>query len=138
VNGWFFAHAGNTAGQSIPSLERQFRAAVDANDWGAPFLIGTSSILEAQKWWKEGAVDADLAALHARHIVFGHDPGAFDQPGRIATAMAGKLFRIDVGMSPAIDYSAGALLIVHREGATEEASSLDPSGQRTRIWHGPA
>ena len=139
VNGWFFAHGGNTAGQSITALGQQFRTSVDANDWGAPFVIGDNSILEAQKWWKkQGTVEADLAALHARHIVFGHDPGAFDQPSRIATAMAGRLFRIDVGMSPAVNYSPGALLIIHRVSATEQASSLDASGHQTMIWQGPA
>jgi hypothetical protein len=138
VNGWFFAHGGNTAGRSASALAQRFRAAVDANDWGAPFLIGDDSILEAQKWWKQGGVEGDLAALQARHIVFGHDPGAFDQPGRIATGMGGTLFRIDVGMSPAVDYSRGELLIIHRVGAIEQASTLDPSGQRKAIWNGPA
>jgi hypothetical protein len=138
VNGWFFAHGGNTAGRSASALAERFRASVDANDWGTPFLIGDDSILEAQKWWKQGDVDADLAALQARHIVFGHDPGAFDQPGRIATAMGGKLFRIDVGMSPAIDYSQGALLIIHRANGGEQASTLDASGRRAVIWNGPA
>ena len=138
VNGWFFSHGGNTAGRSTSALGQRFRASVDANDWGAPFLIGDDSILEAQKWWKQGGVDADLAALQARHIVFGHDPGAFDQPGRIATALDGKLFRIDVGMSPAVDYSHGALLIIHRANGGEQASSLDASGRRMVLWNGPA
>lgn len=138
VNAWFFAHAGNTAGASVAEIARAYREAVDGGHWDSPFLIGDDSILEAQKWWKRGDLDRSLGALGVRHLVFGHDPGAFDQPGRMTTKKDGKLVLIDVGMSPAIDYSAGALLVVHRRGGEEEAASVDATGRRTVLWRGPA
>jgi calcineurin-like phosphoesterase family protein len=137
INSWLFAHAGNTSGASTAALSASFRAAVDAGDWGAPVLLGNDSILEAQKWWKAGSLDADLAAAQVRHIVFGHDPGAFKLPGQITQRFDGKLFLIDVGMSPAVDYSKGALLVIHRKGAGEEAVAVDPSGRATPLWSGP-
>jgi len=136
VNSWFFCHAGNTSGIVTAELGRQFQAAVDGGHWDSSFLIGDNSILEAQKWWKKGNLDANLAGVQAHHIVFGHDPGAFDQPGRIAQQMRGKLFLIDVGMSPAVDYSKGALLQIHRAAGAEEVSSIDPSGRKTPVWKG--
>jgi hypothetical protein len=137
INSWLFAHAGNTSGATTAALSASFRKAVDADDWGAPFLLGDDSILEAQKWWKAGSLDADLAAVRARHIVFGHDPGAFKQFGQIAQRFDGKLFLIDVGMSPAVDYSKGALLVIRGKGAGEEAVAVDPSGKATPLWSGP-
>ena len=137
VNSWFFAHGGNTSGLAVAEIARQYREALDGGRWGSSFLLGEDSILEAQKWWKGGDPAGNLTALGARHLVFGHDPGAFKQPGHIAEQFGGKLFLIDVGMSPAVDYSQGALLVVHRSGASEQASSLDPSGRRTSLWQGP-
>ena len=136
VNSWFFAHAGNTSNASTAEIARQYRQAVDGGQWGSSFLIGDDSILEAQKWWKGGDIAASLAALAARHVVFGHDPGAFKQPGRMAQQFDGKLFLIDVGMSPAVNYSEGALLVVHRSGGSEQAVSVDASGRRTTLWRG--
>ena len=128
VNGWFFSHGGNSNGMSVSALAVAYRKAVDAGDWGAELLVGRDSILEAQKWWKAGALEANLAALGVRHIAFGHDPGAFDTPGRIAQKFDGRLFRIDVGMSPAVDFSNGALLWIHPGSRGEEATSIDASG----------
>ena len=135
VNGWFFAHGGNSGGLSVTALADAYRKAVDASDWGAELLVGKESILESQKWWKaEATVDADLTALGARHIVFGHDPGAFDPPARIGHRFEGKLFRIDVGMSPAIDFSKGALLLIQATKSGEEVSSVDSSGAQVKLW----
>jgi hypothetical protein len=138
VNSWFFAHAGNTSGASSSEIARRYREAVDGGQWGSKFVIGDDSILEAQKWWKGGDLDASLAALGARHVVFGHDPGAFKEPGRMAERFGGKLFLIDVGMSPAVNYSEGALLVVHRSGNTEQTVSVDARGRRTTLWQGPS
>ena len=121
----------------VPALAQAYRKAVDAGNWGAEFLVGNTSILEAQKWWQAGTLDANLKALGARHIVFGHDPGAFGGPGRIAEKFDGKLFRIDVGMSPAVDYSHGAILLIHSAGTTEEVASIDAAGKRSPLWTGP-
>ncbi len=138
INDWFFVHGGDSGGRSLGALSDAFRKAVDAKIWGADVLIGKGSILEAQKWWKEGALDTNLAGLGVKHIVFGHDPGAFDEPGRIAEKFDGKLFRVDVGMSPAVDLSHGALLLIHHtEKGGDQAYSIDVSGKRRPLWPAP-
>ena len=88
IDGWFFSHAGNSAGESAPVLTRLFQQIVDTpprpgrSRFDDPFLVGPSSILEQQLWWTAGkggsstaVIDVNLAALPALHTVFGHDPG---------------------------------------------------------------
>jgi hypothetical protein len=137
VNGWFFCHAGSTSGMSLTQIGDHFRAVVDSGRWKNPFLIGDDSLLEARKWWKGDADDKDLAALPAAHIVFGHDPGAFRDKGTIQTKN-GRLFLIDVGMTPEFDYSKGALMLIDRKDGLDVATSLDASGARREVWRGPA
>ena len=137
VNSWFFAHAGSTSHLSLTQLGDRFRGVVDSGRWKSPFLVGDDSVLEARKWWKGDEDDRDLAALPARHIVFGHDPGAFRDKGTIQTKN-GTLFLIDVGMTPEFDYSKGALLLIDRVGDLDVATSLDASGARREVWRGPA
>lgn len=141
INDWFFAHAGNTSGKSIAELAEKFRHEVDQGDWGSHFLIGDDSLLEAEKWWKHDGqsvrlLDDYLTALNARHIVFGHDPGAFHNKGEIGAEEDGRIFLIDVGMSPAIDYSKGALLLINTSGSEAIATSLDANGRRNQVWRG--
>jgi Calcineurin-like phosphoesterase len=137
VNGWFFSHAGSTSGMSLTQIGDHFRAVVDSGRWKNPFLIGDDSLLEARKWWKGDVDDKDLAALPAAHIVFGHDPGAFRDKGTIQTK-GGRLFLIDVGMTPEFDYSKGALMLIDRKDGLDVATSLDASGARREVWRGPA
>ena len=137
VNGWFFSHAGSTSGMSLTQIGDRFRAVVDSGRWKNPFLIGDDSLLEARKWWKGDTDDKDLAALPAAHIVFGHDPGAFRDKGTIQTKN-GRLFLIDVGMTPEFDYSKGALMLIDRKDGLDVATSLDASGARREVWRGPA
>jgi hypothetical protein len=138
VNGWFFCHAGDSGGQTVPQLADSFRQAADTGKWSSHFLIGRNSILEAEKWWRDGAaIDRDLAGVKAAHIVFGHDPGAF-QKGVIEEKFEGRIFRIDVGMTPSVNYSQGALLLIDRQGGTDVATSLDAGGTRKELWRGPA
>jgi len=137
VNGWFFCHAGSTSGMSLTQIGDRFRAVVDSGRWKNPFLIGDDSLLEARKWWKGDMDDKDLAALPAAHIVFGHDPGAFRDKGTIQTK-GGRLFLIDVGMTPEFDYSKGALMLIDRKDGLDVATSLDASGARREVWRGPA
>ncbi|HVD76296.1 MAG TPA: metallophosphoesterase [Vicinamibacteria bacterium] len=138
VNGWFFCHAGDSGGQTVPQLADEFRQTVDGGKWTSRFLIGNKSILEAEKWWQDrSAIDRDLAGVKAGHIVFGHDPGAFTK-GRIEEKFEGRIFRIDVGMTPSVNYSKGALLFIDRQGGTDVATSLDADGTRKELWRGPA
>jgi hypothetical protein len=137
VNNWFFCHAGDSGGLTVPQMADDFRQTVDAGKWGSRFLIGTRSILEAERWWQDrSAIDRDLAGVKAGHIVFGHDPGAF-RKGQIEEKFGGRIFRIDVGMTPPVNYSKGALLLIDRQGGTDVASSLEADGARTELWRGP-
>ena len=138
VNSWFFAHGGSTSGMSLTEIGDRFRAVVDSGRWKSPFLIGESSLLEARKWWKDDVEKRDLAALPATHIVFGHDPGAFREKGTIQARDKGRLFLIDVGMTPEFDYSKGALLLIDRKDGEDVATSIDASGARREVWRGPA
>ena len=139
INDWFFAHAGNTTGKSISELSAGFRQVVDAGDWKSKLLIGDRSLLEAREWWKhEGGkkelLDGYLQVLKAKHIAFGHDPSAFHNKGEIGQELDGRIFLIDVGMSPAIDYSHGALLLIDRSGRKTIATSLDAQGMKKELW----
>jgi len=141
VNDWFFAHAGNTSGKTIDELAAKFRREVDQGSWRSRFLIGDDSLLEAEKWWKQKSqttrlLDDYLRTLNARHIVFGHDPGAFHNKGEIGQEEDGRIFLIDVGMSPAIDYSRGELLLMSKNGNKQLAVSLDAEGKKREVWRG--
>ena len=141
INDWFFAHAGNTSGKTINELAGAFRTAVDQGEWGSAFIIGDDSLIESQEWWKgEGKakdlLDDYLSALKCKHIVFGHDPSAFHNKGEIGQEKDGRIFLIDVGMSPAIDYSKGALLLISTSGNEVVATSLDAEGKKREVWRG--
>ena len=137
VNGWFFVHAGHTGGQSVQQIADGYRKVVDAAKWKSKSLIGPDSMIEAEKWWEDRpGIDRDLAGLGAAHIVFGHDPGAFKE-GQIVEKYGGRIFRIDVGMTPSVNYSKGALLLIDRQGGEEVATSLDADGNRIQLWRGP-
>ena len=139
INDWFFAHGGNTSGKTMAELAAGFRRAVEQGDWGAAFLIGDDSLLEAQKWWEQDGkpkilLEHYLAALGVGHIVFGHDPGAFHNKGQIGQEQDGRIFLIDVGMSPAVDYSKGALLLINSDHNEVVATSLDADGIKKELW----
>jgi hypothetical protein len=142
VNRWFFAHGGDSAGRTMAEWTQIYRNAVDKGDWGSSTLLGQNSILVDQKWWRDGArVDSNLKALGVDHIVFGHDPGASlpnkSPRGIIRPRAEGRVFPIDVGMSPAVDLSLGALLLVDQEGPLEIATEFTAEGNRNEIWRGP-
>jgi hypothetical protein len=138
VGSWFFAHAGNTHGRSLPDLEAALRTGVGANDYHDDEIIGGESLLESRGWYAGDDATAMRygAALGAKHIVFGHQPDALGPRGQIAVAYAGALFRIDCGMSPDVDDSQGRMLRVRREEALEIAESLDPEGSAHEVWRG--
>ena len=138
IGDWFFAHAGETHGQTIVDLEQGLRAGLIANDFRDASIIGADSLLEARAWWESapGLAQRDADALAVAHIVFGHTPDALGPRGAIATGEGGVLFRIDVGMSPAIDDSAGALLEIIHDSNNEVATELRADGQRSALWRG--
>jgi hypothetical protein len=154
VDGWFFSHAGNSDGDTAAKLTTKFQTLFESKDAaGVPlvfsdsFLAGSNSLLEANLWWETSRgstaeIDADLVALPARHIVFGHEPGEVDFPddrqghrdrGTMVMRYEGRLFLVDVGMSSAVGYSSGALLRITRDG-TERATALYPDGTSRPLW----
>lgn len=156
IDGWFFSHAGNSAGESATVLAQLFQKVVDTppapgrSRFDDPFLVGSRSLLEQQLWWTAGkggnstaVIDVNLAALPALHTVFGHDPGKIEFPddpqgsrpsGELVTRYGGRMFLIDVGMSAAIGYSAGAMLRISRENGADQASVLLPDATSRPLW----
>lgn len=140
IGAWFFSHAGQTHGRSATELARALEAALVANDFRDDEIIGADSILEARGWWETSAnvALADATALAVAHLVFGHTPDALGPAGAIAVGEGGVLFRIDVGMSPAVDNSEGSLLEVVHDGSAEVATELRADGSRVPLWRSPA
>ncbi|MEO8845385.1 MAG: metallophosphoesterase [Kofleriaceae bacterium] len=140
IGDWFFSHAGDTHGQTIAELETTLRAGLVANDFRDPSIVGSDSILEARAWWEgaAGLATTSADALGVSHVVFGHTPDALGPRGAIATGESGVLFRIDVGMSPAVDDSAGSLLAITHDAADELATELRADGGIVELWRGPA
>jgi hypothetical protein len=119
---WFFSHAGNTRGLTLAALEADIRTDVSARGFGGRSLAAPNSILEAELWWETAdpaaTVDACLSGLPAKHLVFGHDPAALGQKrGAVGQLLDGRLFPVDAGMSPAVNDSQGALLLIERDAA---------------------
>jgi hypothetical protein len=152
VDEWFFSHAGNAQGLSAQAIGQQFKQLFDAGTFSDAFLIGPDSVLEAREWWTTGTssidvIDADLAALPAGHVVFGHEPGKVTFPddpagtrhaGEMAMRYEGRLFLIDTGMSYAVGDSFGAILQIVRGqgGAASTATAVFPDGTTTELWSG--
>ncbi len=138
IGRWFFAHAGDTHGRSIAALEGALRAGVLAHDYGDNEIIGADSILESRDWYANDATAGTryAHALGATHIVFGHEPSALGARGAIAVGQEGALFRIDCGMSPGVNDSAGAILRVRADNGLDIAESLEPDGTVREIWRG--
>ena len=140
IGDWFFAHAGQTKGRSVAALEQALEAGLVAHDFRDPELVGSTSLLDARDWWKAptGVAQRNALALEVAHIVFGHTPDALGPSGSIAVAENGVLFRIDTGMSPAVNDSRGALLEVLHDGPDEVARELRADGSTRDLWRGPA
>jgi hypothetical protein len=136
VGGWFFSHAGNTGGRTLPALEAALRAAVTAHDYNDPEIVGSDSILEARDWWtaSAGVVATNARALGVQHFVFGHTPSALGARGAIALDGQAALFRIDCGMSPGVGDSQGSLLRVRVDAGHEVAEALTADGQVRVLW----
>ncbi|HWE02683.1 MAG TPA: metallophosphoesterase [Tepidisphaeraceae bacterium] len=105
IGDWFFCHAGNTGGKTLPQLEAELETDLADKGYATPFLMDPNSMLEARMhprpWWtgtsdpslheskKHLATTAvnsrrvpvpptlksDVTALGARHLVIAHQPG---------------------------------------------------------------
>jgi hypothetical protein len=140
VDGWFFSHSGNPGGMSASAIAATYTQLVGQEAWGDPFFLDPNSIVEARNWWPATGtaafLDGYLAALPAKHIVFGHSPPTFQSPpsGNLEMHVQGRITLIDVGMSSAVNDSTGKLLRVDQPGrAGEAANQIDPAGKVTAL-----
>jgi hypothetical protein len=135
---WFFSHAGYPGLRTVDRLATDLEADLRANGFAAKELIGESSLLQATLWWETSdpvaTVEPVLAALPAKHLVLGHDPGALANHGSLGELVGGRIFPVDVGMSPAVNYSLGALLLIERRGESTTVSAAFTSGDPAVIF----
>jgi hypothetical protein len=144
---WFFVHAGNTGGKTIPELESALESGVNTMGFAAAIVADPDSLLEARlsssppQWW-DATGDAKTLltqwtrALGAEHLVMGHQPGKVgfaDGTKRSRDQMfehyAAHIFLIDTGLSVDVDDTGGALLhVVHVGTASEAFTEVMPDG----------
>jgi hypothetical protein len=155
VDDWFFAHACSTQGKKLSALDHQLRERVSKVGFGVSELLGPHGLLEARlhpiPWWEkekdkpeesEARLRKNADALTIQHFVMGHQPetvhfsdGSKRKRGEMVQKFDGLIFLIDVGMSKAINYSEGVMLMIHRGSDGEVASALDSKQNRTPLWH---
>lgn len=134
VKKWFFAHGGNTQRLSLKDLSKKLESSIAHHGFGDQDLTGKDSILEAQSWYgnpsDDNAGQKEVEALGVSHIVFGHDPGAFGEHGRIRRTKNGLLVKLDVamGLQGAHGPNAGQMLHISTRGK-DVAEVLDDSGK---------
>lgn len=138
VKKWFFSHGGNTGGRSLKDLAAKLQNGLDANGYGDKAITGDKSILEAQEWYGDpnanGAGRDEADALGVKHIVFGHDPGAFGEHGRMRTSKNGILVKIDTAMGIHRGSTVGGAFLLHiKTQGTDTAEILDESGASTPL-----
>lgn len=156
VDDWFFSHAGNTSGRTIPQLISDFQIGVGKDGFGSRQLLDPNSMLEARlgeegpagKAWFEAEIphrtgeqvlERYTAALGVSHLVQGHQHQSVlfeDGQQRKAGQMFqwhGLIFLIDVGMSEGVGGSYGAILHV-RNKTGGQASAIDADGMETNLW----
>ena len=152
VGEWFFCHAGNTFGMTVPALESQIENGVNTDGFGTTALSEPNSILEAKlnpvPWWitapQSGASTQPTsglsrlrdyaAALGCKHIVIGHQPEAVNFGNGLKRKAGtpfnygGVFFLIDVGMSKGVQDSPGIILQIH-DDEKSPAETIDAQGR---------
>ena len=137
VGGAFFAHGGSTRGATLEELTALLGPA-RARSFAEEAITGADSILEARAWWADGAaVLASTRALGVSRIVFGHDPKALGDRGRIGVSDGARAVRVDCGMSPDVNDSTGCLLRIGDEGASEVGQEILADGAVRELWRVP-
>jgi hypothetical protein len=163
VNDWFFSHAGNTNGQTIPQLNAAIASGICQSGFATPQLQDYNSILEARlndkgpnnlPWFDNGSttnnpqtlLQSYVTALGVNHLIQGHQPGKVAFPDGVQRneyylfQRYGLLFLIDGGMSVGIsgNKSVGGALHITRstnQGATiQTVTAICAGGQTTVLW----
>jgi hypothetical protein len=164
VGDWFFCHAGNTGALTIAELEQKTEMQLSERGFDCPMLVGEDSILESRMhprpWWEwngrppelkdetnaagsksgdsnasaEDHLRAEVEAVGAHHLVFGHQPGKIRfsdgtvrEAGSRFQKFGGLVFLIDTGMSRGVQSGRGALLKVSN-GSAHGASAIYADG----------
>jgi Calcineurin-like phosphoesterase len=153
VNDWFFSHAGNSGGRSMPKLIADLESGVDRDGFDTVQLTDSNSLIQARlgvqgpggrSWFDLGprsqagdqTLAAYAAALGVNHIVQGHQHNeehfSDDKIRNIGEIYQwrGRLFLIDVGMSRDIDDSVGAALRIR----ARQADAICPDGRTATLW----
>jgi hypothetical protein len=153
VNDWFFSHAGNTHGRTLAKLRDDLERGVEGKGYKADVLQDPNSLLLARMnprpWWERAKDEGDAGqkrlagyakALGVRHIILGHAPAevtfadkSVRKAGEMYQKFDGLVFMIDVGMSRAVGYSTGAILLIQR-GKHATASAIYADGKRKQMW----
>ena len=149
VNDWFFCHAGNTAGKTVPQLTAELQKGIDSIGFGAPVLSDPDSLIEARlspaPWWENGkeppltVLSRYTAALGVQHIVMGHQPGGVtfadgsERKKGDVYQKGGLIFLIDAGMSRGVDHSKGALLRISGPRHSD-VTVVFPDGSTKPLW----
>lgn len=139
IKKWFFAHAGNTQKRSIHDLAKDLEHGVDKNGYGDDDLTGKDSLLEADHWFgnpdDDGCGRKEADALGVKHIVFGHDPGAFGKHGAVEASKNGVLVKIDTAMGMHDGKDVGSAYLLHIETVgTDTAEVLDDEGHAKKLF----
>ena len=139
VKKWFFAHGGNTGGRSLADLRDKLERSIAKNGFGDDDIIGGDSLLQSQHWYgdpKDGnAGEKEVDGLgHVKHIVFGHDPGAFDDRGRMRQSKNGLLVKIDVAMGLHEGDKPNPAFLLHISTVGEDSVEvLDSKGEASKL-----
>lgn len=139
VKKWFFAHGGNTQRMALEDLRKKLEGSITHNGFGDKEVTGNDSILEGQQWYGSAKDDnagrKEVEALgNVKHIVFGHDPGAFNDSGHIMQTKNGLLVKLDVsmGLHEGQGKKPGFLLHVSTKG-TDRTEVLDEKGHASPL-----
>ena len=139
VKKWFFAHGGNTDGKSLAELRDKLERSIAKNGFGDDDIIGDHSLLQSQQWYgnhKDGnAGEKEVDGLgHVKHIVFGHDPGAFDDRGRMVQSKNGLLVKVDVAMGLHEGDKPNPAFLLHISTVGEDSVEvLDEHGDASKL-----
>jgi hypothetical protein len=100
IKKWFFAHGGDTDGRTIPELEARIEDVVTSKGFDDRDIVGQRGVLGSEEWYGKnfGKAQDNARALGVKHIVFGHDPGALDDRGRVFAVDGGQLVKLNVDM----------------------------------------
>ena len=139
VKKWFFAHGGNTQRMALKDLRKKLESSITYNGFGDKDVTGSDSILEGQQWYgnpkDDNAGQKEVEALgNVKHIVFGHDPGAFNDRGHVLQTKNGLLVKLDVamGLHEGHGTNPGLLLHVSTKG-NDKTEVLDESGHASAL-----